>query len=315
MEKNSKIYVAGHTGLVGSNIVKKLKEDGYTNLVIRTHEELDLTNQAAVNDFFTVEKPEYVFMAAAKVGGVYINSIEPADFMFQNLAMSTNVIDAAYRAGVKKLLYMGSSCIYPRMAEQPMKESALLTGELEKTNEGYALAKIIGVKLCEYYSKQYGVDFISCMPCNAYGPGDSYDLEGSHVISAMIRKFHTAKVENQNEVVLWGTGTPIREFIYIEDIADAVVYMMNHYSGYETVNIGTGTEYMIKDLAEVIRNAIGYTGEITYDVSKPDGTPRKLVDSGKLFELGWKPSVSFEEGIQRTIEDYIERVYNQGKKI
>lgn len=307
MKKSSKIYVAGHTGLVGSAILRKLKEDGHTNICVKTHEELDLTNQAAVNMFFETEKPEYVFMAAAKVGGVYINSIEPADFMYQNLAMSTNIIDGAYKAGVKKLLYMGSSCIYPRMAEQPIKEAALLTGELEKTNEGYALAKIAGIKMCEFYNRQYGTNFISCMPCNAYGPGDSYDLESSHVISAMICKFYRAKAENEKEVVLWGTGTPIREFIYIDDIADAVVFLMNHYSGNETINVGTGTEYMIKDLAEIIKMEIGYIGEITYDRSKPDGMPRKLVDSTKMFELGWQPKVPFKEGIQRTIKDYVER--------
>lgn len=307
MEKDSKIYIAGHTGLVGSALYRKLKSDGYTNIITRTHTELDLTNQAAVNLFFQKEAPEYVFMAAAKVGGVYINNLQPASFMYQNMAMGINVIDAAYRYGVKKLLYMGSNCIYPKMAQQPIKEEALLTGALEKTNEGYALAKIAGVKMCEYYNREYGTDFISCMPCNAYGPGDSYDLKGSHVIAAMIRKFYTAKQEHSDSVVLWGTGTPLREFIYIDDVADAAVFLMNHYSGNETVNIGTGTEYAIRELAEKIRDAVGYNGTVSYDKSKPDGMKRKLLNAEKIFALGWMPKVSFERGIAYTVQDFKER--------
>jgi GDP-L-fucose synthase len=305
MNKQDKIYVAGHTGLVGSSIVRKLQQEGYTNLVMRTHEELDLRCQEKVVAFFEEEKPDYVFVAAAVVGGVYINSICPGEFMYDNLMISTNVIHSAYLAGVKKLLYMGSGCIYPKFAEQPITEEALLTGELEKTNEGYAIAKIAGVKLCEYYNKQYKTDFISVMPCNAYGPGDHFGLEDSHVVPAMIRKFHDGKVQNKEFVELWGTGTPIREFIYIDDIGDACVYYMNHPSEQPWVNIGTGKEFMIRDLADTIKEVVGYQGEIRYDVTKPDGTPRKLLDSTKMQASGWNPKVAFDEGIQKTYEYFL----------
>ena len=253
MDKKAKIYVAGHTGLVGSAIVRKLRANGYTNLLLAEHSKLDLTNQADVWGFFEKERPDYVFVAAAKVGGVFINEKLPAEFMYTNLAIALHVIDAAYRYGIKKLLYMGSSCIYPKMAPQPMKEEYLLAGELEKTNEAYALSKIAGVKMCSYYNKQYGTDFISCMPCNAYGPGDHFCLESSHVVPALIRKFYEAKLHRLPETVMWGSGTPVREFIYIDDIADAALFLMSHYSGDETVNIGTGTEYSISELADIIR--------------------------------------------------------------
>lgn len=306
MELKDRIYVAGHTGLVGSAIVRKLKADGYTNFVLRTHGELDLRNQAAVETFFEEEKPDYVFVAAATVGGVLANDTQPGKFLYDNLAITTNVIHASYRFGVKKLLYMGSGCIYPKFAEQPIREEALLTGSLEKTNEAYALAKITGVKMCEYYNKQYGTDFISCMPCNTYGPGDNFDLEGGHVVPALIRKFYEAKMSRAPEVVTWGTGKPVREFIYIDDIASAVVFLMRNYSGSETVNVGTGTEYTIGHLAEIIKEVVGYEGKIVNDISKPDGVPRKLLDSTKIFEMGWKPEVSFDEGIKRTLQYYIE---------
>lgn len=305
MEKNAKIYVAGHTGLVGSAIVRQLKKEGYTNLVLRTHAELDLTDAAATQAFFQTEKPEYVFMAAAKVGGVYINSVEPADFGRINLQIGMNTIDAAYRSGVKKLLYMGSSCIYPKYAKQPIKEEYLLTGALEKTNEAYALAKIMGIKMCEFYNIQYGTDFISCMPCNAYGPGDSFDPQASHVVPALIRKFYEAKARNLPEVVMWGTGKPIREFIYIDDIASAALFLMENYSGNETVNVGTGKEYSILELAQIIQRAVGYEGKIVHDLSKPDGTPRKLVDSSKIFAMGWQPQIDFQTGIGLTFDDFV----------
>lgn len=308
MYKQAKIYVAGHTGLVGSAIVRKLKENGYTNLLMKKHEELDLTDRAAVREFFEKERPEYVFVAAARVGGVLINDKLPAEFMYTNLAITMNVIDTAYRSHVKKLLYMGSSCIYPRMAKQPIKEEYLLTGELEKTNEAYALAKIAGVKMCEFYNRQHGTDFISCMPCNAYGPGDNYDPEGSHVVPALIRKFYEAKVRGEKEVVLWGTGKPVREFIYIDDIADAALFLMEHYSGNQTVNVGTGTEYTIGELARMIQEQVGFEGTVLHDLSKPDGTPRKLVDATKIFQMGWRPKVSFEEGIKITYRDFLEHI-------
>lgn len=304
MEKTSKIYVAGHTGLVGSSIVRELQRQGYTNLLLKSHGDLDLRNQALTNQFIAAEKPDFVFMAAATVGGVVANDKHPASFLFDNLAMSQNVIHASYLAGVKKLLYMGSNCIYPKFAEQPIHEDSLLTGALEPTNEGYAIAKIAGVKMCEFYNREYGTDFISCMPCNAYGPGDDFSLEGSHVVSALIRKFHEAKMSNASEVVVWGSGKPIREFIYIDDLARATIFLMKNYSGNQTINVGTGTEYTIQELAEVIGEVVGFTGRIVNDLSKPDGTPRKLVDASKILTMGWKPEVPFLEGIQRTYKDY-----------
>ena len=308
MERNAKIYIAGHTGLVGSAIVRELKRQDFSNLCVRPHVELDLRDQAATEAFLAEEKPDYVFMAAATVGGVVINDRHPAGFFYDNLAMTQNVIHSAYLAGVKKLLYMGSSCIYPKFARQPIREDSLLTGALEPTNEGYAIAKIAGVKMCEFYNREYGTDFISCMPCNAYGPGDDFSPEGSHVVPALIRKFHEAKVNGLPEVVMWGTGTPIREFIYIDDIAKAAVFLMERYSGNETVNVGTGTEYTIRELAEIIRDVVGYDGEIVNDTSKPDGTPRKLVDASKILSMGWKPETSFAEGIQITYRDYVENM-------
>lgn len=316
MEKNAKIYIAGHTGLVGSAIVRELKRQGYKNLLLRLHSELDLRDQAATEAFINSEKPDYVFMAAATVGGVAINDKHPARFFFDNLAMSQNVIHASYLAGVRKLLYMGSSCIYPKFAEQPIKEDYLLSGALELTNEGYAIAKIAGVKMCEFYNREYGTEFISCMPCNAYGPGDDFSPDGSHVVPALIRKFHEAKVNGAPKVVMWGTGTPIREFIYIDDIAKAAVFLMNNYSGNQTVNVGTGTEYTIRELAEIIRDVVGYQGEIVNDTTKPDGTPRKLVDASKILSMGWKPETTFAEGIRITYEDYtanIERYHKGGQ--
>lgn len=317
MERSAKIYIAGHTGLVGSAIVRELKRQGFSNLCVKPHSELDLRDQAAAEAFLAEEKPDYVFMAAATVGGVAINDRHPARFFYDNLAMTQNVIHGAYLAGVKKLLYMGSSCIYPKFARQPIREDSLLTGALEHTNEGYAIAKIAGVRMCEFYSREYGTDFISCMPCNAYGPGDDFSPEGSHVVPALIRKFHEAKASGLPEVVMWGTGTPIREFIYIDDIAKAAVFLMEHYLGYETVNVGTGTEYTIRELAEIIRDVVGYDGEIVNDASKPDGTPRKLVDASKILSMGWKPETSFAEGIRITYRDYVENVerYNKGDKV
>ena len=308
MDLSSKIYVAGHTGLVGSSIVRNLKENGFTNICVIDHKDLDLRNSFEVNEFFNSERPEYVFMAAATVGGVVANKEHPAKFFYDNIKMGVNVIDAAYQTGVKKLMYMGSSCIYPRDASQSMKEDELLRGRVEPTNEAYAMAKISCLKMCEYYNLEYGTDFISCMPCNAYGPGDDFDLEGSHVVAALIRKFHEAKETNNSEVVMWGTGKPIREFIYIDDIADAAVFLMNNYSGNETVNVGTGTEYSIGELAEIIKNVVGYSGKIVNDLSKPDGSPRKLIDSEKIFNMGWKPKVSFEDGIKRTYQDFLKNI-------
>ena len=316
MEIKSKIYVAGHTGLVGSSIVRELKRQGYQNLVLIDHKSLDLRDQQATKTFFQIEKPEYVFMAAATVGGVVINNKLPATFFYDNMAIGLNVIHAAYETGVKKLLYMGSNCIYPRDAEQPYKETSLLTGSLEKTNEAYALAKIACLKMCEFYNREYGTNFISCMPCSAYGPGDNFDPEGSHVIPAFIRKFHEAKVNKSPEVIMWGTGKPFREFIFIDDIAKAAVFLMLSYSGNETVNIGTGTEYTIGELAELIRKVVGYEGRIINDSTKPDGMPKKLIDSTKLFNMGWKPEIDFETGIRITYEDYIKNLdkYTKGTK-
>lgn len=305
MDKEAKVYVTGHTGLVGSAIVRRLKQEGYKNIITRSHKELDLTRQEQVEGFFQTEKPDYVYAAAAMVGGIYANNTKPAEFMYNNMAITLHVIHAAWQSGVKKLLYMGSNCAYPCNAKQPVNEACLLQGAVEKTNEAYALAKIAGVKMCEYYNRQYGTDFISCMPCNAYGPGDNYDPENSHVIPALIRKFYEAKQEKRPEVVMWGSGRSIREFIYIDDIASAALFLMDHYSGNETVNIGTGLEYSIGELAEVIRKVVGYEGRVINDLSKPDGIPRKLVDSGRLFEMGWRPEVAFEKGIREALADYI----------
>lgn len=305
MEKNAKIYVAGHRGMVGSAIVRALKSQGYTNIITRTSKELDLRRQIDVEEFFAKEKPDYVFLAAAKVGGILANNEAPADFMYDNMILEMNVIHEAYKNNVKKLMFLGSSCIYPRMAPQPMKEDCLLTSELEKTNEAYALAKISGLKYCEYLNRQYNTDFISVMPTNLYGPNDNYHPEHSHVLPALIRRFHEAKENNLNEVVIWGTGTPLREFLYVDDLADACVYLMNTYSGNETVNLGTGKELSIKELAELVKKVVGFKGNITFDTTKPDGTPRKLLDVSKLEKLGWKYKTKLEDGIKLAYEDFL----------
>ena len=305
MDKNGKIYVAGHRGMVGSAIVRELEKQGYTNIVTRTSKELDLRRQAEVEKFFEEEKPDYVFLAAAKVGGIMANSKHPADFMYDNMILEMNVIEAAYENKVKKLMFLGSSCIYPRMAPQPMPESCLLTSALEQTNEAYALAKISGLKYCEYLNKQYGTDYISVMPTNLYGPNDNYHPEHSHVLPALIRRFHEAKENGLEEVVIWGTGTPLREFLYVDDLAEACVYLMNNYSGNETVNLGTGKEVTIKELAETVKEIVGFEGSLTFDTTKPDGTPRKLLDVSKLESLGWKYHTELKEGIKLAYEDFL----------
>lgn len=305
MEKDARIYVAGHRGMVGSAIVRELERQGYTNILTRTHKELDLTRQEAVDRFFAGEKSEYVFLAAAKVGGIAANVSALADFMYENMMLEMNVIHAALRNGCRKLLFLGSSCIYPRMAPQPMKEGCLLTGELEKTNEAYALAKISGLKYCEFLNRQYGTDFISVMPTNIYGPNDNYHPEHSHVLPALIRRFHEAKEAGLKEVTCWGDGSPLREFLYVDDLADLCVFLMNNYSGNEIVNAGTGKELSIKDLTELVAKAIGYTGEILWDTSKPNGTPRKLLDVSKAAALGWTYRTELEEGIRLAYDDFL----------
>lgn len=303
MKKDSKIYIAGHRGMVGSALVRKLHAAGYTNLVLRPSSELDLREQAAVRRFFEQEKPEYVFLAAAKVGGIVANDTYRAEFLYDNLMMEANVIDAAYRAGVKKLLFLGSSCIYPKLAPQPLREDALLTGLLEPTNEPYAIAKIAGIKLCDAYRAQYGCNFISVMPTNLYGPNDNYHPENSHVLPAMIRKFHEAKVSGQESVTIWGTGTPRREFLHSDDLADACLFLMERYNEPGFVNIGVGTDISILELAQLVAKIIGFSGSIQHDLSKPDGTPRKLMDVRKLQSLGWTASISLEEGIRDVYEN------------
>ena len=305
MEKNSKIYVAGHRGMVGSAIVRELQRQGYTNILTRTHRELDLTRQDKVEQFFAEEKPEYVFLAAAKVGGIVANSTALADFMYENMILEMNVIHSAWRNECKKLEFLGSSCIYPRLAPQPMKESCLLTSELEKTNEAYALAKISGLKYCEYLNKQYGTDYISVMPTNLYGPNDNYHPEHSHVLPALIRRFHEAKEHNLSSVTCWGDGSPLREFLYVDDLANLCVFLMNHYSGDETVNAGTGKELTIKELAEKVAKIVGYEGKIVWDATKPNGTPRKLLDVSKAKSLGWQAKTELDEGIKLAYEDFL----------
>jgi len=304
MEKESKIYVAGHRGLVGSAILHNLQEEGYNNIVIRTHRELDLCNQQEVRAFFEKERPEYVFLAAAKVGGILANSTYPADFIYNNIAIQIYAIHNAYLYGVKKLLFLGSSCIYPKFAPQPMKEEYLLTGILEPTNESYAIAKISGIKMCQAYNKQYGTNFISVMPTNLYGPGDNFDLETSHVLSALIRKFHEAKLSGQ-PVTVWGTGTPRREFLYVNDLAEACIFLMNCYDGEDIINIGTGLDISIKELAGFISEVIGYRGEIIFDTGKPDGMQRKLLDVTRINSLGWKAKTDLREGIEKTYKWYL----------
>jgi GDP-L-fucose synthase len=300
MEKNSKIYVAGHRGMVGSAIVRKLKEQDFVNIIERSSGELDLRNQQAVIDFFADEKPEYVFLAAAKVGGIVANNTYRAEFLYDNLLIESNIIHASFLNKVKKLLFLGSSCIYPKMAPQPLKEEYLLTGLLESTNEPYAIAKITGIKLCEAYRDQYGCNFISAMPTNLYGPGDNYHLQNSHVIPALIRKFHEAKQHKSPFVEIWGTGSPLREFMYADDLADASVFLMKEYNDKQFVNIGTGQELTIKELALLVKDVVGFSGDIKFDTSKPDGTPRKLMDSSRLHNLGWKHSTSLKEGLKKT---------------
>jgi GDP-L-fucose synthase len=303
MEKQAKIYIAGHKGMVGSAIARKLNQLGYNNIITRTSAELDLRNQQQVFTFFKEQKPEYVFLAAAKVGGIYANNTYRAEFLYDNLIIEANIIHASYLNKVKKLLFLGSSCIYPKMAPQPLKESYLLTGLLESTNEPYAIAKIAGIKLCESYRLQYGCNFISAMPTNLYGPNDNYDLNNSHVLPALLRKFHTAKVEQQPYVEIWGSGSPLREFLHVDDLADACLFLMEKYNEAELVNIGTGTDLSIKDLAMLIMKVMGYKGEIKFNASKPDGTPRKLMDVSKIHALGWRHKISLEEGISKVYQD------------
>ena len=305
MELNSRIFVAGHNGMVGSAIVRRLTELGYTNIITVNKKELNLTNQVDVQTFFARENPDYVFLSAAKVGGIKANKEMKGDFIYENLMIQSNVIKYSHQFSVKKLLFLGSSCIYPKMAPQPLKEEYLLTGELEPTNDAYAIAKIAGIKMCQSFNEQFGTNFISVMPTNLYGPNDNYDLNNSHVLPAMIRKFHEAKIEGKEFVEIWGTGTPKREFLYVDDLADACVFLMNNYSGSEIVNIGTGQDVTIAELAVGISKIVGYEGKITYNTEMPDGTPRKLLDVSKLEEIGWKYSTSLKEGIEKTYKDYV----------
>lgn len=305
MEKQSKIYVAGHRGMVGSAIVRELNKQGYFNIVVKTSKELDLRNQHLVDDFFYKEKPEYVFLAAAKVGGIIANNDHPADFMYDNMIMEMNVIHAAWKNNCKKLLFLGSSCIYPKLAPQPMKESYLLTSSLEQTNEAYALAKISGLKYCEYLNRQYGTDFISVMPTNLYGPNDNYHPLHSHVVPAFIRQFSEAKMNNLDEVICWGDGSPLREFMYVDDLANLCVLLMNNYSGNETVNAGTGEELSIRELAHLVADVVGFKGKIVWDETKPNGTPRKLLDISKIKNMGWKPKTSLKDGLKKAYDDFL----------
>ena len=305
MEKSAKIYVAGHRGMVGSSIVRGLQKRGFTNLITRNSSELDLKNQQAVDDFFALEQPEYVFLAAAKVGGIVANNTYRADFLYENLAIQNHVIHASYQNAVKKLMFLGSSCIYPKLAPQPLKESYLLTGPLEPTNEPYAIAKIAGIKMCEAYRDQYGCNFISVMPTNLYGPNDNYSLENSHVLPAMIRKFHEAKQNKLPSMTLWGTGSPMREFLHADDLAEACLYLMENYNEKELVNVGTGEDVTIKELALIVQQIVGFEGEIIWDTSRPDGTPRKLMDVSKLHALGWKHQIQLKEGIQMAYQDFL----------
>lgn len=305
MDKDSKIYVAGHRGMVGSAIVRELQRRGYNNIITRTHRELDLTCQQAVDDFFASERPEYVFLAAAKVGGIVANNSAPADFMYENMMLEMNVIHSAWKHGCRKLEFLGSSCIYPRLAPQPMPESCLLTSYLEQTNEAYALAKISGLRYCTYLNRQYGADFISVMPTNLYGPNDNYHPEHSHVLPALIRRFHEAKVNGAPSVTCWGDGSPLREFLYVDDLADLCVFLMNNYSGDETVNAGTGKELSIKDLTLLVASIIGYEGQILWDTTRPNGTPRKLLDVSKATRLGWTYKTELAEGIRLAYEDFL----------
>lgn len=305
MNKSDKIFVAGHRGMVGSAIKRRLELDGYSNLVTRTRAELDLTDRVAVDAFFAAERPDFVFLAAAKVGGILANNSQPADFILDNLKIQTNVIDAAWRNGARKLLFLGSSCIYPRLAPQPMAEDMLLTGPLEPTNEMYAVAKIAGLKLCEALKRQYGFNAISAMPTNLYGPGDNFDLQGSHVLPALIRKFHDAKVAGAATVTVWGTGAALREFLHVDDMAAAAVYLMNTYDGVTFVNVGSGEEISIGELAHLVARVVGFEGTLTFDTTKPDGTPRKLIDSARLRAMGWTPAIGLEDGLKTTYDWFL----------
>jgi GDP-L-fucose synthase len=310
MDKDSKIYIAGHRGLVGSALMRKLESEGYSNLIYRTHKELDLTNQREVEDFFSKEKPEYVFLAAAKVGGILANRDNPADFIYQNIMIASNVINSAYTNGVRKLLNLGSSCIYPKMCPQPMKEEHLLTGPLEPTNDAYALAKISAIKMCNSYNKQFGTNFLSLMPTNLYGPNDNFDLESSHVMPALIRKFHEGKVKNSPEVICWGTGNPLREFVHVDDAADACIFAMKNIDAkdmtYGFLNVGSGKDLTIKELAETIKKIVGFEGKIVWDTEKPDGTPRKLLDVSEMKKLGWTAKIELEKGIENSYQWFTE---------
>ena len=311
LNRNKKIYVAGHRGLVGSALVRKLEEEGFTNIVTRTHAELDLTRQADVEDFFKTEKPDYVILAAAKVGGIHANDTYPADFIMKNLQIECNVIDAAYKNQVQKLLFLGSSCIYPRECPQPIKEEYLLSDYLEKTNEAYALAKIAGLKMCSFYNKQYGTNYISAMPCNLYGINDNFSLENSHVLPALMRKFHEAKMKGETQVIVWGSGKPLREFLNVDDLADACLFLMDNYEGDDFFNVGYGEEVTIMELAELVKKTVGFEGEIVMDASKPDGTMRKLTDISRIRELGWEPKITLEEGLKKTYQWFCQK-YESG---
>ncbi len=306
MDKTDKIYVAGHRGLVGSAVVRRMTADGYENLLLRTSRELDLREQSEVRDFFSSEKPDYVILAAAKVGGILANDTYPAEFLYDNLMMEVNVIHAAHLSGVKKLLALGSTCIYPKMASQPLNEDALLSGPLEPTNEWYAVAKIAGIKMCQAYRRQYGSHFIAAMPTNLYGQGDNFDLEKSHVMPAMIRKFHEAKLAESDQVTLWGTGSPLREFLHVDDLADACLFLLENYDESGIINIGVGDDLKIAELADIVRDVVGFKGEIVYDTTKPDGTPRKLVDTARINALGWKTEIGLHDGIRQTYEWFLE---------
>lgn len=308
MDKNSKIYVAGHKGLVGSAIVRLLEKKGYENLILKTRKKLDLLNQQAVTDFFKKEKPEYVFLAAAKVGGIMANNNQPADFIYENLLVQTNIIHNSYSNGVKKLLFLGSSCIYPKLASQPLKEECLLTGELESTNKSYSLAKIAGIIMCQSYNKQHGTNFISVMPTNIYGPNDNFDLQNAHALPALIRKFHEAKINNEKGIIVWGTGKAKREFLHVDDLAEACLFLMKNYNSSEIINIGTGKDLSIKELAEKIKNIVEYGGKIVWDKTKPDGTPRKLLSVNKINKLGWKAKTDLKKGLEATYDWFLKNI-------
>jgi GDP-L-fucose synthase len=308
MEKDDKIFVAGHRGLVGSAIVRTLQRCGFSNLLLRSRAQCDLTDQQAVRNLFAAERPDYVFLAAAKVGGIHANATYPAQFIYENLAIQNHIVEASYRHGAKKLLFLGSSCIYPKHAPQPMTEDCLLSGPLEATNQWYAVAKIAGIKLCQAFRRQYGFDAIAVMPTNLYGPGDNFDLENSHVLPALLRKFHEAKLAGAPAVTIWGTGTPRREFLHVDDLAEATLFLMENYRGEDIVNVGCGSDLTIRDLAELVRRVVGYSGEIVFDASRPDGTPRKLLDVGRLFGLGWRPRIGLEDGVRETYRWYVEQL-------